>query len=213
MSNTRFSRLSSRGSTRRPNVRELVSQRVGREWCLFLVRDGVINRQVIGDYVRTPRDFVWLPGARHAMAKLRKWAPHLVVVTNQQGIGKGLMTADDLAAIHQGIRRELAGDGVAVDAFKVCPHLESAACACRKPRPGLIVDWLEQNPEAEPSLSMMVGDSRSDLELARNVAAITGGCASIQVGGLGEVNELADASFDSLWDFAVAVGHAQGEQV
>jgi histidinol-phosphate phosphatase family protein len=212
MSNTRSSRLSSRGSTQHLDVREMVSERVGREWCLFLDRDGVINRQVVGDYVRSRGDFVWLPGARLALAKLREWAPHLVIVTNQQGVGKGLMSADDLAAIHQQIQAELATDGVAIDAFQVCPHLESALCACRKPRPGLIVDWLGQNPEAEPSLSIMVGDSHSDLELAHNVAAITGGCASIQIGGRASVGGVADASFDSLWDFAVAVGHARGEQ-
>jgi histidinol-phosphate phosphatase family protein len=158
-------------------------------------------------------DFVWLPGARQALAKLRDWAPHLVIVTNQQGVGKGLMSADDLAAIHQQIQAELARDRVAIDAFQVCPHLESASCACRKPRPGLVVDWLAQNRQAEPSLSIMVGDSHSDLELARNVAAITGGCASIQIRGLDSRNGPADASFDSLWDFAVAVGHARGEQV
>jgi histidinol-phosphate phosphatase family protein len=189
----------------------MVAERAGREWCLFLDRDGVMNRQVVGDYVRSWRHFEWLPGAPLALEKLREWAPHLVVVTNQQGIGKGLMSADDVAAIHQQLQAVLAAEGVMIDAFQVCPHLESAGCACRKPRPGLVLDWLGQHPDSEPLLSIVVGDSLGDLELAHNVAAAAGGCASIHIGGA-SLRGIADASFESLWDFAVAVGHAREEQ-
>lgn len=212
MSNTHSSRLSGRTSAQHLAVQEIVAERAGREWCLFLDRDGVINREVVGDYVRSWRHFEWLPGAPLALKKLREWAPYLVVVTNQQGIGKGLMSAEDVAAIHQHLHAELAADGVKIDAFQVCPHLESAGCACRKPRPGLVLDWLGEHPDCEPLLSIMVGDSLSDLELARNVAAAAGGCVSIQIRGRASLRGFADASFDSLWDFAVAVGHAREEQ-
>jgi histidinol-phosphate phosphatase family protein len=190
----------------------MVAERAGREWCLFLDRDGVINRQVVGDYVRSWRHFEWLPRAPLALKKLRAWAPYLVVVTNQQGICKGLMSADDVAAIHQHLQAELAEEGVTIDAFQVCPHLASAECACRKPRPGLVLDWLGQHPDCDPSLSIVAGDSQSDLELADNVAAAVGGCGSIAIGVRGGVGVVADGSFDSLWDFAVAVGRARGEQ-
>lgn len=212
MSNTRSSRLSSRDSAHYAAVRKVVVERAGREWCLFLDRDGVINRRIVGDYVRRWRDFEWLSRAPLALKRLREWAPHLVVVTNQQGIGKGLMSADDVAAIHHHLRAELAADGVFIDAFQVCPHLESAGCACRKPRPGLVLDWLGRHPDIEPSLSIMVGDSQSDLELAHNVAAAAGGCASIQIGRRTHRGAVADVSFDSLWDFAVAVARAREEQ-
>jgi histidinol-phosphate phosphatase family protein len=211
MSNTPSSRLSSRDSGHYAAVRKLVVERVGREWCLFLDRDGVINRKIDGDYVRTWRDFEWLPRAELALKRLREYAPHLVVVTNQQGIGKGLMSTDDVAAIHHHLQAELVADGVQMDAFQVCPHLESTGCACRKPRPGLVLDWLGQHPDTEPSLSIMVGDSQSDLELAHNVAAASGGCASIHIGGRTRRGPVADASFDSLWDFAVAVARAREE--
>jgi histidinol-phosphate phosphatase family protein len=212
MSNTRSSRLGSSRSAHHIAVREIVAERAGHEWCLFLDRDGVLNRQVVGDYVRSWRDFEWLPGAPRALKKLREWTPHLVIVTNQQGVGKGLMSSDDLAAIHEDLQAELAADGVPIDAFQVCPHLESAACACRKPRPGLVLDWLEQHPGVAPALSIMVGDSQSDVELAHNVAAVTGGCASIQIGGRATIGGVADATFDSLWHFAVEVGHVRREQ-
>jgi len=200
-----------RSSAHQATVQQLVAERAGREWCLFLDRDGVINRQVVGDYVRSWRHFEWLPGAALAVKKLREWAPHIVIVTNQQGIGKGLMSADDVAAIHQHLQDGLAPDCLAIEAFQVCPHLESANCACRKPRPGLVLDWLGEHAASEPSLSIMVGDSLGDLELARNVAAVVGGCASIHIGEVGPKG-IADASFESLWDFAAAVGYARGEQ-
>ncbi len=210
MSNTRSSLPTAR-SAQYSVVRDIVAEREGREWCLFLDRDGVLNRQIVGDYVRSWQDFEWLPGVRSALKQLREWAPHLVVVTNQQGVGKGLMGSDDLAAIHEHLQADLVEEGVVIDAFQVCPHLEAADCDCRKPRPRLVLDWLANHPGCEPSLSIMVGDSRSDLELAHNVAAVAGGCASVQVGEHANAGGIADASFDSLWDFAVAVGQARGE--
>lgn len=212
MSNTCSSHPVNSEAARRSVVRELVAERAGREWCLFVDRDGVINRQVVGDYVRSWRDFEWVPRSKPALRQLREWAPDLVVVTNQQGIGKGLMSAHDVAAIHENLEAELELDGASVDAFRVCPHLESSGCNCRKPRTGLVLDWLAGHPESVPNLSIMVGDSPSDLELARNVATATGGCASIAIGGCGGAGANADAMFKSLWDFAVAVGHARGEQ-
>ncbi|MGD9623018.1 MAG: D-glycero-alpha-D-manno-heptose-1,7-bisphosphate 7-phosphatase [Mycolicibacterium sp.] len=213
MSSTHSSRLSnSWGATHYPAVRKLVVERVGREWCLFLDRDGVMNRQVVGDYVRTWRDFEWLPRVPLALKMLREWAPRVVVVTNQQGIGKGLMSAGDVEAIHRSLRAELAADNVLIDEFQVCPHLEALGCACRKPKPALVLDWLKQHSDLEPSLSIMVGDSECDLELANNVAAVSGGCSSVQIGRGTDQDAVADASFDTLWDFAVAVKQARKEE-
>jgi histidinol-phosphate phosphatase family protein len=186
------------GSSESTIVWGLVEERAGREWCLFLDRDGVINRRIVGDYVREWRQFEWLPGALAALKILRRWAPYVVVVTNQQGIGKGFMTEDDVAAIHQRIQ-----DEVQLDAFQVCPHLESAACDCRKPRPGLVREWLARNPQCDASLSIVVGDSASDLELARNVAA-----TAVHVTGGGPAGD-ADLCFASLWEFAAEVAAAE----
>ena len=212
MSSTHSSHPSSNDTARYAVVRKLVTERAGREWCLFLDRDGVINRQIVGDYVREWRDFEWLPLARRALKVLRDWAPHLVVVTNQQGIGKGLMSAEAVMAIHDGLRAEHATEGVVLDAILVCHHLESAGCACRKPRPGLVKAWLEEHPRVDRSLSVMVGDSQSDLELAHQVAVESGKCASVLIGGLNIQDVVPDASFESLWDFAVAVDRVLVEQ-
>ena len=208
MSNTPSSGLNSSADAHCAAVRRFVDERAGRTWCLFVDRDGVLNRQIVGDYVRSWRQFEWLPRAKDALKILSDWAPHLVVVTNQQGIGKGLMASEDVAAIHRRLQAELATDHVLLDSLQVCPPLESEGCPCRKPRTGLVLDWLRLHRDSEQSLSIMVGDSQSDLELANNVAALTGGCASIRIGSQIIHGAVADASFDSLWDFAVAVQRA-----
>ena len=192
----------------RAAVRKLVAERVGRHWCLFLDRDGVINQRVVGDYVRSWEQFVWMPGARDAMWILRQWAPHLVVVTNQQGVGKGLMSLNDVTAIHDRIQDDLSVNDSVVEEFLICPHLESEECGCRKPRPGLVADWLRGHADSEPSLSIIVGDRTSDLELARNVAAATGGCTTVHITGGGPA-EAADVCVSSLMEFAVEVTQAR----
>lgn len=212
MSNTRSSGPAIKAdSDHQRAICNMVEKRQGRQWCLFLDRDGVLNRQIVGDYVRSWNDFVWLPKAKLALKELRAWAPYIVVVTNQQGVGKGLMTIGDLEAIHRRLQAELAAEGVGIDAFQICPHLESAHCACRKPNPGLVLDWLGQHPSCDPRLSIMAGDSQGDLNLAHNVATTVGSCASIEIGGRGDPDAIADASFDSLFDLSVAVGCARGK--
>jgi histidinol-phosphate phosphatase family protein len=150
-------------------ARALVEERAGRQWCLFLDRDGVINRRIDCDYVRNWRQFEWLPGALEALTILNRWAPYIVVVTNQQGIGKGLMTDHDVELIHRRMQDEAADSGREFDGIQLCPHLASADCECRKPRPGLVLDWLHRNPSCDPRLCVVVGDSLSDLQLGRLV--------------------------------------------
>lgn len=209
MSNTRSSDHCSTAAD--SAVRDLVRERAGRRWCLFIDRDGVINRQIIGDYVRSWDDFEWLPGAATAVGTLLEWAPYVVIATNQQGIGKGLMTAEDVAEIHRRIRAATVRNHLEINGFQVCPHLESDRCSCRKPSPRLLLDWLDQHPDADPTLSVMVGDSTSDLLLAQNVAALTGGCTSVHIGPPGDVNSGADISFNSLQEFTYAVISAHKE--
>jgi len=211
MSSTHSSSLDSFESRDYAAVRRLIVERAGRNWCLFLDRDGVINKQIVGDYVRQWSNFEWLPSARRGLNVLRKWAPHLVVVTNQQGVGKGLMSTDDLEFIHANLRAELATDGVVIDSVRACPHLELARCGCRKPRPGLVLGWLDEHPDVDHSLSIVIGDSRSDIELAHQVAQTTGECASIRIGEHTDSKRVADARFNSLWDFASAVESIRAE--
>lgn len=185
----------------------VVAAREGRDWCLFLDRDGVINRRVPDGYVRRPRELVLLPGTIAALRILRSWAPRLVIVTNQQGIGKGVMDEDDLRRIHRRLSRSAAIAGVGFDGIVHCPHRVSERCPCRKPRPGMALDWLADHPEVDASLSVMIGDSASDIEMAHRLRAATGGCVSFRIeGGAGGHDP---GRFASLLDLAAALESAR----
>jgi len=181
-----------------------VSERVGKRWCLFLDRDGVINTRIFGGYVRGWTQFEFVPGAVGALCTLAHWAPHIVVVTNQQGIGKGLMTPADLADIHDRMRRAVADAGGRIDAVETCPHLVSDQCDCRKPNTGMPERYLAAHPEINASLSMMVGDTDLDIEMGRRLALVTGGCTTVRIDARDDPG--ANATYASLSDFAAAVG-------
>jgi D-glycero-D-manno-heptose 1,7-bisphosphate phosphatase len=130
---------------------------------VFLDRDGVINRRLPGDYVRSWDQFRFLPGARAGLRLLREAGYLLVVITNQRGIGRGLMSEADLAEVHRRLQAELVRAGAGVDAIFHCPHDLSANCGCRKPKPGMLSRALERFP-IDTARSWVVGDSLSDLE-------------------------------------------------
>lgn len=133
---------------------------------MFLDRDGVINRRLPGRYVRSWEEFRFLPGARAGLRLLREAGLLLIVITNQRGIGLGLMGEADLDALHARMRAELSRVGAGVDAIFHCPHDIAAACDCRKPQPGMILRALERHAVDAPG-SWLIGDSLSDLEAGR----------------------------------------------
>jgi D-glycero-D-manno-heptose 1,7-bisphosphate phosphatase len=134
---------------------------------LFLDRDGVINERLVDDYVRDWSQFAFCEGVPFALGVLRPYFERIVVVTNQQGIGKGLMSEADLDEIHTKMMAELEEVGCKIDGIYYCPHLASAGCDCRKPATGLALQAQRDFPEIDFSDSFLVGDSESDLLLAK----------------------------------------------
>jgi D-glycero-D-manno-heptose 1,7-bisphosphate phosphatase len=133
---------------------------------VILDRDGVLNYEAPeGGYVREPAQFRWLPGALEGLALLRGAGLRLSVVTNQAGVGRGLMTLQQLAAVHERMQAEAAAHGAGLDAVLYCPHAPEEQCTCRKPAPGLIQAAMERSGIAA-SDSIVVGDDRRDLEAA-----------------------------------------------
>jgi D-glycero-D-manno-heptose 1,7-bisphosphate phosphatase len=130
---------------------------------VFLDRDGVINRRLPGDYVRSWEQFRFLRGARSGLRLLREAGFLLIVFTNQRGIARGLMTEEDLAAIHRRMRAELERAGAPLDAIYHCPHGLDAGCDCRKPRPGMLHQAIARFG-VDPARSWVVGDTPADLE-------------------------------------------------
>lgn len=145
---------------------------------LFLDRDGIVNRRIVDGYVRSPNELEILPGIIPIVEHARSRGFLVIIITNQQGIGKGLMTTSDLEVVHQAVRQQIARliGYNAIDAIYVCPHLESQNCECRKPAPGMILDAI-RDFDIDPASSWMVGDSTSDAQ-----AGIAAGVPTILVG-------------------------------
>lgn len=133
---------------------------------VLLDRDGTLNERVVGGYVTAPEDLHLLPGAADAVARVTRSGARAVLVTNQRGVARGAMTRGDLDAVHDRLRRELAGAGGVLDAVAVCPH-EEGACRCRKPATGLLEAALAHAPWADPTRCVVVGDMPSDVAPGR----------------------------------------------
>ena len=134
---------------------------------LFLDRDGVINRWLPGDYVKTWDEFAFLPGILEC---LRKWAvrfKHIIVVSNQRGVGKGKMSQADLEAVHARMLSEIRASGGRIDAVYTCTELVKDH-PMRKPQPGMFLAACRDFPDIAPARSLMLGDSDSDREFAAN---------------------------------------------
>lgn len=132
---------------------------------LLLDRDGVINRQIAQDYVRRPEQFVFLPGVLPCLAEWARLFPRILVVTNQRGVGKGLMSPGDLEAVHAGMRAAVAAAGGRIDGIYVSTAV-SDADPSRKPNPGLFEAARADFPAIDPARTVMAGDSDSDAAFA-----------------------------------------------
>lgn len=163
---------------------------------IFLDRDGVINRKLPPDrYVAHVDEFHFLPAAIDALALLSEMGFTLIVVTNQRGIARQLMTEEDLQRVHDFMRTEVAKKGVILDGIYWCPHEEFERCPCRKPEPGMILKGA-RDVGVDLSSSYMVGDSPADVEAGRRA-----GTRTVFIGEDKTVD--ADMIFPRLIDFAV----------
>jgi len=107
-----------------------------------------------------------MPGAVEGLRKLNRAGLAIIVVTNQSGIGRGLFTEGDLAAVHARLQKELEASGVKLCAIYYCPHLPEDDCSCRKPRPGLLLRAASEM-ELDLSSCFMIGDRELDLLAGR----------------------------------------------
>jgi D-glycero-D-manno-heptose 1,7-bisphosphate phosphatase len=147
---------------------------------VFLDRDGTIVREV--EYLRSPRELRLLPHAGEAIRRLNEAGFAVVVVTNQSGIARGLLTEDDLAEIHAVLRRRLARRGARLDAIYSCPHHPAGArreyrrrCRCRKPAPGMLLRAAE-DLDLDLAECCAIGDGERDVEAGRRA-----GCRTVLV--------------------------------
>ncbi len=140
---------------------------IDKSWTLFLDRDGVINRKLENDYVKHWVQFEFLENVLIALKTFNSFFGRIVVVTNQQGIGKGYYKTEDLELIHKNMLYELTYAGGRIDKVYFSPHLDSAKHPTRKPGTGMGLMAKQDFPEIDFTKSIIVGDSLSDMEFGR----------------------------------------------
>ncbi len=137
---------------------------------VLLDRDGTIN--VERNYLSNPEDLELLPGAARAIRTFRLLGLAVAVVTNQSGIGRGILDWNTLEQIHVRLAELLAAEGACVDGIFVCPHAPDENCQCRKPRTQLARKAAEELGAVLES-SFVIGDKPSDMKLGRAIGATT----------------------------------------
>jgi len=143
---------------------------------IILDRDGVLNEKAPrADYVKNWGEFRWKPGAKQAMVELKRAGYRIILITNQAGIARGVMTEQDLADIHARLTRELEQMGGGLDAIYHCPHDWDAGCDCRKPKPGMFFR-AQREHDLDLSRTYYIGDDERDEQ-----AAHAAGCRFLMV--------------------------------
>jgi D-glycero-D-manno-heptose 1,7-bisphosphate phosphatase len=142
-------------------------------WSLFLDRDGVVNKRWVNDYVKSWSEFIFENHVLEAMITFSQIFGRIFIVTNQQGIAKGLMTIEDLQHIHRQLIVEVKKAGGRIDRIYFCPHAAQEHCNCRKPKTGMALQAKADFPEVDFTKSVMVGDSPSDIEMGYTIGMKT----------------------------------------
>lgn len=166
---------------------------------LFLDRDGVINVRKMGGYITSYSEFRFIDGALEAMKIFNNIFDHIFIVTNQQGIGKGLMTDEDFLCLNDRMLEEIRKNGGRVDKVYYCSALKSENSIMRKPQVGMAL--LAKNEyQLNLSNSIMVGDSMSDMRFGKSA-----GMHNVFIDNHTEEDideNLFEIKFSSLSDFA-----------
>ncbi len=146
--------------------------KIDKTWTLFLDRDGVINHEKHQDYIHTWDEFNFYEGTKEAIAIFAKIFKHIIVVTNQRGVGKGVTKLHDLELMHKNMITEIEKSGGRIDAIYFCPDVEDTS-PNRKPNPGMGLQAAKDIPGIDLTRSIMIGNTLSDMQFGRNLGAQT----------------------------------------
>ena len=178
---------------------------IDKHWTLFLDRDGVINHEKHQDYIHTWDEFRFYEGAVEAIVKFSKLFSHIVVVTNQRGIGKDVTKEENVQTIHANMIKTIVKAGGRIDAVYYCPDLDESS-PNRKPNPGMGKQAVKEFPNIDLSKAIMVGNTLSDMQFGRNLGIKTIFLTTTRP----EVDlddERIDRVFSSLAELAAALPH------
>ena len=178
-------------------------QEITKDWSLFLDRDGVINHEKDQSYVFHYGEFRFYDDTKAALQILTEKFGPIVIVTNQRGIGKGLMTTEDLHGIHTKMVEEIVLAGGRIDGIY---HSDSLLDdhPDRKPNPGMAFQAQKDLPAIDLTRSVMVGNNISDMEFGKNAGMYT---VFLRTTSPGQPfpHPSIDLIFNSLYDFAKAL--------
>ncbi|HQS23233.1 MAG: phosphatase [Sphingobacteriia bacterium 24-36-13] len=180
---------------------------IDTSWTLFLDRDGVLNYEKKEDYIRNWDEFHFYDGVPAAIASLNSLFIRIVIATNQKGIGKGLMTHEDLKGIHDPMLAAINNAGGKIDQVYYCPDLADDS-PNRKPQPGMAFMAKADFPEIDLNKSIMVGNRISDMKFGRNAGMKTVFLATTHP-DTPYPDPMIDLRFDHLVGFAEACIHAK----
>lgn len=178
-------------------------QKIDNSWTLFLDRDGVINHEKHKDYIHTWDEFKFYDGTLEAMSVFASRFRHIIIVTNQRGIAKGVTRLEDLELIHKNMKTAIETAGGRIDAIYFSPHLEDEH-PDRKPNHGMGLKAVNAFKDIDLKKSIMVGNTISDMQFGRNLGIKTIFLTTTRP----EVNitdPRIDATYDSLLSFARAL--------
>jgi D-glycero-D-manno-heptose 1,7-bisphosphate phosphatase len=145
---------------------------IDKSWTLFLDRDGVINVENIGSYITNWQEFEFCEGVQDAMKHLSDVFGSIVVVTNQRGVGKGIMSKEDLKIIGEQMTNAIVSTGGRIDKIYACIATEDTD-PNRKPNTGMAHQAKEDFPQIDFKRSVMVGNSISDMEFGKRMGMHT----------------------------------------
>ena len=178
-------------------------QQINPTWTLFLDRDGVINYEKHEDYIYNYGEFRFYEGVPEALNWLAEKFGVIIIVSNQRGVGRGLMTDADVLDIHTRMLEDIRKAGGRVDRIYYCTSTDNLD-PNRKPNPGMFFQAQQDFPTIDPRRSIMVGNNISDMEFGRNTGMYTAFVKTTQPGQTFP-HPAIDRIFQDLPDFAKAL--------
>ena len=141
------------------------------EKVVFLDRDGIISRDS-PNHIKSWEEFHFLPNSKKGIKQLNNHKFHIILITNQSVIARGMVTKEELQNIHNKMKKEIEEYGGKIDKIYYCPHHPDDGCNCRKPKPGMILKAAEEN-NINTRKSYMIGDRMMDIEVGKAVGSKT----------------------------------------
>lgn len=166
-------------------------------WTLFIDRDGVINERNFEGYITTPDKFKFLPGVFEGLKRIHDKVGRVILVTNQQGVGKGIMTECNLNELHSYMVEKLEKSGIHFDGIFAATNIRGVRNDRRKPRPNMAFEARRQFEDIDFKKSIMIGDTDGDIRFGTNLGMIT-----VLISSEEKVNEQPDFIVNDLEELA-----------